>query len=98
MFVPNANITKKKKQECFEFIRFKSHNFAIQPCNKQVSKEVVNDFKFDDIFLSCNKTVCSRVTGILILTGSLGCFKEVKTMDMILGKCKFPNSFLPYFQ
>ena len=21
-----------------------------------------------------------------------------KTMDMILGKCKFPNSFLSYFQ
>ena len=26
------------------------------------------------------------------------CLKEVKTMDIILGKCKFPNSFLPYFQ
>ena len=25
-------------------------------------------------------------TGILILIGSLGCLKEVKTMDMILGK------------
>ena len=36
--------------------------------------------------------------GILILIGRLGCLKEVKTMDMILGKCKFPNSFLPYFQ
>ena len=34
------------------------------------------------------------VTGILILIGSLGCLKEVKTMDMILGKCNFPNSFL----
>ena len=29
------------------------------------------------------------MTGILILIGSLGCLKEVKTMDMILGKCKF---------
>ena len=43
-------------------------------------------------------TICSRVTGILILIGSLECLKEVKTMDMILGKCKFPNSFLPYLQ
>ena len=40
----------------------------------------------------------SRVTGSLILIGSLGCLKEVKTMDMIHGKCKLPNSFLPYFQ
>ena len=32
------------------------------------------------------------------LIGSLGFLKEVKPMDMILGKCKFPNSFLPYFQ
>ena len=38
-----------------------------------------------------------EMTGILILIGSLGCLKEVTTMDMILGKCKFPNSFLPYF-
>ena len=43
-------------------------------------------------------TICSRVTGIIILICSLGCLKEVKTMDMILGKCKFPSSFLPYFQ
>ena len=42
--------------------------------------------------------ICSRVTGILILIGSFECLKEVKTMDMILGKCKFPNIFLPYFQ
>ena len=28
-------------------------------------------------------SICSRVTGILILIGSLGFFKEVKTMDMI---------------
>ena len=41
-------------------------------------------------------TICSRVKGILILIGSLGCLKEVKTMDMKLGKCKFPkkNTFL----
>ena len=44
------------------------------------------------------QTICSRVTGILILIGIFGCLKEVKTMDMVLGKCKFPNSFLPNFQ
>ena len=27
--------------------------------------------------------ICSRVTGILILIDSLGCLKEVKTMDML---------------
>ena len=43
-------------------------------------------------------TICSRVTGILILIGSLGCLKEVKTMDIILGKCKFPNNFLSFFK
>ena len=43
-------------------------------------------------------SVFSRLTGLLILIGSLGCLKEVKTMYMILGKCKFPNSYLPYFQ
>ena len=31
----------------------------------------------------------------LILISSL---KKVKTMDMVLGKFKFPNSFLLYFQ
>ena len=36
------------------------------------------------------------MTGILILIGSLGCLKEVKKTDMILEKCEFPNSFLPY--
>ena len=40
-------------------------------------------------------TICSRETGILILIGSLGCLKE--TMDMILGKCKIPNSFSSLF-
>ena len=44
------------------------------------------------------QTICNRMTGILILSGSLGCLKEVKTMDMILGKCKFHYSFLRYFQ
>ena len=43
-------------------------------------------------------TICSRVKGILILIGSLGCLKEVKTMDMKLGKCKFPKKILFYFQ
>ena len=47
-----------------------------------------------EIKLSCKY----KQTAILILIGSLGCLKEVKTMDMILGKCKFQNSFLPYFQ
>ena len=47
-----------------------------------------------EIQLSCKY----KVAGILILISSLGCLKEVKTMDMILGKCKFPSSFLPYFQ
>ena len=42
-------------------------------------------------------TICSRVTGSLVLIASLGCLKEAKTMEMILGKCKFQNSF-PYFQ
>ena len=42
-------------------------------------------------------TICSIMTGILILIGNLGCIKEVKKVDKILGKCKFPNSFLPYF-
>ena len=46
--------------------------------------------------LSC-KYKQFRVTGILILIGSLGCLKEAKAMDMILGKCIFPNSF-PDFQ
>ena len=52
-----------------------------------------------EIKLSCKyKQFTVRVTGILILIGSLGCLKEVKAMDIILGKCKIPNSFLPYFQ
>ena len=51
-----------------------------------------------EIKLSCKyKQFYRRVTGILILIGSLGCLKEVKTMDTILGKCKFPNSFSSLF-
>ena len=42
------------------------------------------------------QAICSRATGILILIGSLGCLKEAETMDMVLGKSKFQNSF-PYF-
>ena len=38
-----------------------------------------------------------QFAGILILIGSFGCLKEAETMDMILGKRKFQNSF-PYFQ
>ena len=34
---------------------------------------------------------------VLILIGSLGCLKEVKTMDMVHGNCKFPNSFFLIF-
>ena len=48
--------------------------------------------------LSCKYKQLAVETGILILNVSLRCLKEVKTMDMILGKCKFPYSFLPYFQ
>ena len=59
----------------------------LQPCNYQVSKNIVNEIKFGDIAVLKIQTICSRVTGILILIGSLGCLKEVKTMDMILGKC-----------
>ena len=32
-----------------------------------------------------------------ILNSNLECLKEVRTMDMILGKCKFPNSFIFIF-
>ena len=59
---------------------------------------MIHELEFGGIAVMQIKTFCSRVTGVLILIGSLGCLKEVKTMDMILGKCKFPNSFLPYFQ
>ena len=53
-----------------------------------------------EIKLSCKyKQLTVGVTGILILKfGSLGCLKEIKTMGMILEKCKFPHNFLPYFQ
>ena len=44
-----------------------------------------------EIKLSC-KYKQFHVTGILLI-GSLGFLKEEKTMDMILKKCKFPNSF-----
>ena len=44
------------------------------------------------------KTICGRVTGILLLIDSLGCIKEVKKLEMILEKRKFQNSFLSYFQ
>ena len=37
------------------------------------------------------------MTGVLILISSLGCLKEVKTMDMSLDKCIFQNMF-PKFQ
>ena len=47
--------------------------------------------------LEIKLSFCSRMTGILILIGSLQCLKEVYTMGMILGKHKFPNNFLPYF-
>ena len=42
-------------------------------------------------------TICSRVTGILILSGSLGCLKEVKTMDIVLGKNNFQIVFFLIF-
>ena len=59
---------------------------------------VVHELEFEDIAAMQIYTICSRVTGILILIGSSGCLKEVNTMEMILGKCKYPNSSLPYFQ
>ena len=62
------------------------------------SKEVVHELEFGNIAVMQILTICSRVTRILILIDSLGCLKKVKTIDMIVGKCKFPNSFLPYFQ
>ena len=43
------------------------------------------------------QTICSRVTGILILIGSLGRLKEVKTMDMILGNVNFQIGFFLIF-
>ena len=36
------------------------------------------------------------VTGNLILIGSLGCLKEIKNMDMILGKCKSSSFSVTY--
>ena len=71
---------------------------TLLPRSYQVSKEVVHELKFGDIAVMQILTICSRVTGILILIVNLGCLKEVKSMDMILRKCKFPNSFIPYFQ
>ena len=56
----------------------------LQPHNYQVSKEVVHGLEFGDIAVMQILTICSRVTGILILIGSFGCLKEVKTMDTIL--------------
>ena len=61
-----------------------------------MSKEVVHELDFGDIAVMQIKTMCCRVTGILILIGSLGCLKDEKPMDMIPVKCKFPNNF-PYF-
>ena len=46
-----------------------------------------------EIRLSCS----SRATGTLILIGILEGFEKAKTIDIILGKCKCPNS-CPYFQ
>ena len=43
----------------------------IQPRSYQVSKEVVHELKFGDIAVIQILTICSRVTGILILIGSL---------------------------
>ena len=37
------------------------------------------------------------MTGILILIGSLGCLKEVKTMDIILGNVNFQIVFFLTF-
>ena len=44
----------------------------LKPRNYQVSKEVVHELEFGDVMQIY--TICRRVTGILILNGSLGCF------------------------
>ena len=80
---------------CLTHLHFTIPN--IQPCNYQVSKEVIHELEFGDIAVMIIYIICSRVTGIFILIGSLGCLKEVKTIDMILGKCKFPNRFFLIF-
>ena len=62
---------------------------TLQPRKLQVSKEVVQELEFSHIAVMQIYIICSRVTGILILIGSLGCLKEVKTMEMILGNVNF---------
>ena len=47
--------------------------------------------------MSCKYKQFGRVTRILILIGSLGCLKEVKTMGMILGNVNFKIVFFLIF-
>ena len=75
----------------FSSVLYKKYRY-LQQCNYQVSKEVVHELEFGDYINNLQKR-----TGILILIGSLGCLKVAKTMDMMLVKNLFPNSF-PYFQ
>ena len=56
----------------------------LQPCNNQVSKGVFHELKFGDVAVMQIQTICSLVTNILILIGSLRCLKEADPMDMIL--------------
>ena len=57
-----------------------NYNYA----TSRFCKEVVHELEFRDIAVMQIYTLCSRMTLLLILNGSLGCLKEVKTMDMII--------------
>ena len=75
-----------------------SFTLHLQRRNYQISKEIVHELKFGDIAVMQIQTICNIATGFfLTLIGRLECLKEAKTMDIILGKCKCPNS-CPYFQ
>ena len=65
---------------------FAAHRLVLVllPCNYHFTRSIVHEIKFGDIAVMQILTICSRVTGILILIVSLGCLKEVKTMNMIL--------------
>ena len=68
-----------------------------QPRNYQFSKEVVRELEFRDKAVMQILTICSRVTRILVLIGSFGCLKEVKTMHMILENVNFQIIFFLSF-
>ena len=75
-----------------------THLLFLKNCQILMPQILISLYLVSSLKITSSCIWCAlQVTGILILIGSLGCFKEVKAMDMILGKCKFPNSFLPYF-